>query len=306
MTHEALDTFERIVHVLRGMIGCINLFGRISAGHVAEVNDEIPAIDGTPFVLPSPDGRSLLVAARLLYTKGEVKALSGDTWIDITNDHQPDADEVLTDWLADALASGLDSEPTEVISDEELCATLGFGGWAQPAPPVKPVAKKHQRARSYSHDMSAEAEGVMADAAPVYERDGLGGVWVRSRTPAGARDEEQLAEYHVTGQRGAHKCNCPAGKRGRGCWHVAAAELMPTWEHAARSMYAAVKRSSTCDDTRIAQAVASSWRRLLAAQPATARGKVDVLGAMRRFDAHGAALVTRLDVQRARSLAASV
>ena len=305
MTHEFLDTYERTVHVLRGMIGCMNLFGRISASHVAEVNDEVPTIDGTPFVLPSPDGRSLLVAARLLYTKGKVKALSGDTWIDITDDHQPDADEVLTDWLADALASGLDDEPCEDISDEELAATLGFGADVQPAPPVKPVAEKRQRARTYSHEMSAEAEDVMADAAPVYERDGLGGVWVRSRTPADERDKEQLAEYHVTGQRGAYKCNCPAGKRGRGCWHVAAVELMPTWEHAARSMFAAVKRSSSCDDARVAQAVASSWRRLLAAQPKTRRGKVDVLGAMRRFDALGAALVTRLDVQRARSLASS-
>ncbi len=128
-------------------------------------------------------------------------------------------------------------------------------------------------------DAELEAEEILMAAAPAYEVDGVPGVFVRSRT-----DAQKV--YSVVGGRA---CNCPAHRK---CWHLAAAELAPSWEFAARSLYSSLSPEFSAK-TR-ANTVASMWRQTLEQAPTIKRGKVDVVAAMHQFSADASAVITEL------------
>jgi hypothetical protein len=149
-------------------------------------------------------------------------------------------------------------------------------------------------------EMPAVAEEVMADAAPVFEQDGLPGVFVRSRTPEHRRQPGQhLHAYQVMGQGKALSCTCPAARHGRKCWHIDAALMADAWEKAARDLYDVLSRRGTASPEVKARAIARTWEDILDRTPTTIRGaKLDINEAMRRFIAFSSMAVTKIHYNR--------
>lgn len=145
-------------------------------------------------------------------------------------------------------------------------------------------------------EMPAVAEEVMADIAPVFEQEGLPGVFVRSRTPEHKRQPGQhLHAYQVMGQGKALSCTCPAARHGRKCWHIDAVIMADAWEKAARDLYDVLSRRGTASPEVKARAIARTWETILDRTPRTIRGaKLDINEAMRRFIAFSSMAVTKI------------
>jgi hypothetical protein len=145
-------------------------------------------------------------------------------------------------------------------------------------------------------EMPAVAEEVMANIAPVFEQEGLPGVFVRSRTPESKRQPGQhLHAYQVMGQGKALSCTCPAARHGRKCWHIDAVIMADAWEKAARDLYDVLSRRGTASPEVKARAIARTWETILERTPRTIRGaKLDINEAMRRFIAFSSMAVTKI------------
>ena len=150
--------------------------------------------------------------------------------------------------------------------------------------------------------MPADVEAMVCAVAPTFEREGLSGVFVLSRTPEDRREHgEHFHAYRVTGAGAARSCDCPAGRRGRKCWHLDAADLDGAWEAAARELYAALASAGTATPEKIGRAITRTWEDCKERQPPTLRTRrPDVVGAMRAFIALSSALCTKIYAQQAR------
>ena len=207
-----------------------------------------------------------------------------------------------------------DAQPVDRAGDidPELAATLGIPAshGRQAAPQGNPFiglpARSPRTPSQRFAPMPQAVEAALHAIAPTFEQDGLAGVFVRSRTPEAQRQQgEHLHAYHVTGTGRARACNCPAGRRGRACWHIEAATLDEAWEVAARRLYAVLTSTGSASPEVKARAIAATWSACVERTPRTRRsGKIDVTGAMRRFIELASAIATRLQAQRAHAVAA--
>lgn len=196
--------------------------------------------------------------------------------------------------------------------DPDLAATLGIPAshGRQAAPQNNPFADMPARRRRTPSQrfapMPQDVEAMIAAVAPTFEQDGLAGLFVKSRTPEAQRQQgEHLHAYHVTGTGRARACNCPAGRRGRRCWHVSAAQLDEAWEVAARQLYAVLTTSGSASPQVKGRAIVATWQAVVERTPRTARsGKPDVVRAMSEFVELASAITTRLQAQRAHAVAA--
>lgn len=158
-------------------------------------------------------------------------------------------------------------EPTAAPAPEPSAAPA-----PEPAAAPAPVAEvaaystpEPAAAPEPTPEIPVVAQGLLIEAAPCWEVDGVPGVWVRSRT-------NTRKAYNVNGG-----CNCPAWK---GCWHMKAAPLAPMWEASARELYHV--QPAHLAPLQRARIVGAAWAAVLASQPRI-RGKVDVIGAIKRF-----------------------
>jgi hypothetical protein len=196
--------------------------------------------------------------------------------------------------------------------DPDLAATLGIPAshGRQAAPQNNPFtglpARRRRTPSQRFAPMPQAVEAMIAAVAPTFEQDGLAGVFVKSRTPEAQRQQgEHLHAYHVTGAGRARACNCPAGRRGRRCWHVSAAQLDEAWEVAARQLYAVLTASGSASPEVKGRAIVATWQAVVERTPRTARsGKPDLVRAMSEFVELASAITTRLQAQRAHAAAA--
>lgn len=215
---------------------------------------------------------------------------------------------------ADAEEDADDAQPVDRAGDidPDLAATLGIPAshGRQAAPQNNPFADMPARRRRTPSQrfapMPQDVEAMIAAVAPTFEQDGLAGLFVKSRTPEAQRQQgEHLHAYHVTGTGRARACNCPAGRRGRRCWHVSAAQLDEAWEVAARQLYAVLTTSGSASPQVKGRAIVATWQAVVERTPRTARSnKPDVVRAMSEFVELASAITTRLQVQRAHAVAA--
>ncbi len=195
--------------------------------------------------------------------------------------------------------------------DPDLAATLGIPAshGRQAAPQRNPFtglpARRRRTPSQRFAPMPQAVEAMIAAVAPTFEQDGLAGVFVKSRTPEAQRQQgEHLHAYHVTGTGRARACNCPAGRRGRKCWHVSAAQLDEAWEVAARQLYAVLTTSGSASPQVKGRAIVATWQAVVERTPRTARSnKPDIVRAMGEFIELSSAITTRLQVQRASAAA---
>jgi len=265
------------VNLLDRAIYMVTQAGRLpSAVVVAQINRLMPSSE-RPFVVAVETqgvGELIVNAAHLNHV---VFVTTGQTWAEdtsgvqhlITYDVVPDAVDLALDYLK---SLGLHEE--EDVQDEE-------------------------DAEAYV-DMPAEAEAMVADVAPVFELDGLPGVFVRSRTPEHKRQHGQhLSSYQVMGSGRSRSCTCPAARHGLKCWHITAAHTADAWEKAVRDLYDVLSRRGTAAPEVKARVIIRTWQQILEETPRTVRGaKLDVPQAMSRFIGFASMAVTNLHYNR--------
>ena len=207
------------VNLLDRCITAVTRYGRLPIpAVVAQINRLVPSSE-RPFVVAVETqgvGELIVNAAHLNHV---VFVTTGELWAEdtsgvqhlITYDVVPDAVDLALDYLK---SLGLHEE--EEDGQEEQDADWPSEDYVE---------------------MPATAEAMMADAAPVFEQDGLPGVFVRSRTPEHKRQPGQhLHAYQVMGSGRSRSCTCPAARHGRKCWHLTAANTADAWEKAARDL----------------------------------------------------------------------
>ncbi len=186
------------VNLLDRAIYMVTQAGRLpSATIIGQINRLVPSSE-RPFVVAVETqgvGELIVNAAHLNHV---VFVTTGEVWAEdtsgvqhlITYDVVPDAVDLALDYLK---SLGLNEEEEDGQEEE---------------------------GEDYV-EMPAVAEAMMADAAPVFEQDGLPGVFVRSRTPEHKRQPGQhLHAYQVMGSGRSRSCTCPAARHGRKCWHL--------------------------------------------------------------------------------------
>jgi hypothetical protein len=252
--------------------------GRLpSAVVVAQINRLMPSSE-RPFVVAVETqgvGELIVNAAHLNHV---VFVTNGETWAEdtsgvqhlITYDVVPDAVDLALDYLK---SLGLHEE--EEDGQEEQDADWPSEDYVE---------------------MPPAAEAMLADAAPVFELDGLPGLHVRSRTPEHKRQPGQhLSSYQVMGSGRSRSCTCPAARHGRKCWHLTAANTADAWEKAARDLYDVLSRRGTASPEVKARVIIRTWEQILEETPRTVRGdKLDVPQAMSRFIGFASMAVSKI------------
>ena len=258
------------VNLLDRAIYMVTQAGRLpSATIIGQINRLVPSSE-RPFVVAVETqgvGELIVNAAHLNHV---VFVTTGEVWAEdtsgvqhlITYDVVPDAVDLALDYLK---SLGLNEEEEDGQEEE---------------------------GEDYV-EMPAVAEAMMADAAPVFEQDGLPGVFVRSRTPEHKRQPGQhLHAYQVMGSGRSRSCTCPAARHGRKCWHLTAADA---WEKAARDLYDVLSRRGTASPEVKARVIIRTWEKILEETPRTVRGaKLDIPQAMSRFIGFASMAVSKI------------
>ena len=266
------------VNLLDRCITAVTRYGRLPIpAVVAQINRLVPSSE-RPFVVAVETqgvGELIVNAAHLNHV---VFVTTGEVWAEdtsgvqhlITYDVVPDAVDLALDYLK---SLGLHEE--EEDGQEEQDADWPSEDYVE---------------------MPATAEAMLADAAPVFELDGLPGLHVRSRTPEHKRQPGQhLSSYQVMGSGRSRSCTCPAARHGRKCWHLTAANTADAWEKAARDLYDVLSRRGTAAPEVKAQAIIRTWEQILEETPRTMRGdKLDVPQAMSRFIGFASMAVSKI------------
>lgn len=186
-------------------------------------------------------------------------------WSDITDDYHPDATDMIFDFV-EKHGMNLRADVEEVV--EEVVEFV---------------------------EMPAAVEAMVADVAPVFEQDGLPGVFVKSRTPEAKRQPgEHLHAYQVLGGERVRKCTCPAARRGRKCWHTEAVDLAGVWEQVTRDLYSVLATRGSARPDQIGAFIVASWASALDRTPKTRRGALDVPEAMRTYIGDAAGFIARV------------
>jgi len=265
------------VNLLDRCITAVTRYGRLPIpAVVAQINRLVPSSE-RPFVVAVETqgvGELIVNAAHLNHI---VYVTTGETWAEDTSGVQ----HLITyDVVPDAVDLALDYLKSLGLHEEEEDGQEQDADWPS---------------EDYV-EMPATAEAMLADAAPVFELDGLPGLHVRSRTPEHKRQPGQhLSSYQVMGSGRSRSCTCPAARHGRKCWHLTAANTADAWEKAARDLYDVLSRRGTASPEVKAQAIIRTWEQILEETPRTVRGdKLDVPQAMSRFIGFASMAVSKI------------
>ena len=270
------------VNLLDRAIYMVTQVGRLPIPAViAQINRLVPSSE-RPFVVAVETqgvGELIVNAAHLNHV---VFVTTGEVWAEdtsgvqhlITYDVVPDAVDLALDYLK-SLGLHEEEEPVQEEQDAD---------WPS---------------EDYV-EMPPAAEAMLADAAPVFELDGLPGLHVRSRTPEHKRQPGQhLSSYQVMGSGRSRSCTCPAARHGLKCWHITAAHTADAWEKAVRDLYDVLSRRGTAAPEVKARAIIRTWQQILEETPRTVRGaKLDVPQAMNRFIGFASMAVTNFHCNR--------
>jgi len=263
------------MNVPKAIQTAINLLDRIIAGlwqgnkptfdDVGRINSLLP---GRGFAKVSFCGTvaELTLDERIMFaSNGSVATFSPERgWHDITYDWHPDATDMIFDFV-EKHGMKLRADVEEVVEE------------------VFPFV-----------EMPAAVEAMIADVAPVFEQDGLPGVFVKSRTPEAKRQPgEHLHAYQVLGGERVRKCNCPAARRGRKCWHTEAVDLAGVWEQVTRDLYSVLATRGSARPDQIGAFIVASWASAFMRTPKTLRGLHDVPEAMRTYIGDAAGFIAR-------------
>lgn len=265
------------VNLLDRCITAVTRYGRLPIpAVVAQINRLVPSSE-RPFVVAVETqgvGELIVNAAHLNHI---VYVTTGETWAEDTSGVQ----HLITyDVVPDAVDLALDYLKSLGLHEEEEDGQEQDADWPS---------------EDYV-EMPATAEAMLADAAPVFELDGLPGLHVRSRTPEHKRQPGQhLSSYQVMGSGRSRSCTCPAARHGRKCWHLTAANTADAWEKAARDLYDVLSRRGTASPEVKARVIIRTWEQILEETPRTVRGdKLDVPQAMSRFIGFASMAVSKI------------
>ncbi len=234
---------------------------------VARINELLP---GRGFAKVSYCGTvaELTLDERIMFASNASVATFSPArgWSDITDDFHPDATDMIFDFV------------------EKHGMNLRGDAFDQLAEDVVEFV-----------EMPAAVEAMLADVAPVFEQDGLPGVFVKSRTPEAKRQPgEHLHAYQVLGGERVRKCTCPAARRGRKCWHTEAVDLAGVWEQVTRDLYSVLATRGSARPDLVGRFIVASWASALDRAPKTHRGALDVPEAMRVYIGDAAGFIARI------------